>query len=302
MKTRQYWLFYLALLGIFTAGHAYAQFIISEDAVAPDTARQQPAPAAEPKREPSQASGLFTTTSDDVAPVTKKQEPQPAPLEKKPAKIKKMNDYRANFGNRVTIQHKGRKPAVFGKPVHAEDATLNDLVVALVPETFQVYGSDDVDMTVPVDGSDSSNWVVGMDYALKGTPYIATIDWDKKEINFSKDEKLKELEAAKVAKAAAKLEEEKKQVKTTKWVVSRDDGLLSIVLDKWCKNSNGQCVQFINQSSRDVPIDSEAEFNGTFHQCLGDLMTSIGQQVGRRFRWHLTSNNVLILTDDTIKD
>ena len=84
--------------------------------------------------------------------------------------------------------------------------------------------------------------------------------------------------------------------------VQSKDGLLSIVLDKWCKNSNGQCVQFINQSSRDVPIDSEAEFNGTFRQCLGDLMTSIGQQVGRRFRWHLTSNNVLILTDDTIKD
>jgi len=32
------------------------------------------------------------------------------------------------------------------------------------------------------------------------------------------------------------------------------------------------------------------------------LMKSVEQEVGRRFRWRLTSNNVLILSDDSIKD
>ena len=294
------------LLVVAFSGQSYAGFIISDDAIAPDNPPQQSQSSAK-IQSPATVPGSSVSPVTKPAPdATKAGQPVTSDQEKKTVRIKKQNEYRTNYGDRVAVRHKGRKPAVFGRQVHSSDATLGEMIVVLVPESFQVYSPDDVDMNMPVDGSDSSSWVSGLDYALKGTPYIAEIDWDKKEINLGKDEKIKELETAKAAKlaqdASKKQEEEKKAEKSTKWAVSRQDGLLSLTLDRWCKNSNGQCVQFINQSLHDVPIDSDAEFDGTFQKAVSDLMGSIEQQVGRRFRWKLTSNNVLILTDDSIRD
>ncbi len=309
---KQYWLVMAGgTMLVALSGQSYAGFIISEDALAPDSPPAQQRQSPTKTQPPATAPGSIFVQQPEAdtkpAPDAQKAGQMVASdQEKKTVRIKKQNEYRTNYSDRVAVRHKGRKPAVFGRQVHSADATLGEMIVVLVPESFQVYSPDDVDMNMPVDGSDSPSWVSGLDYALKGTPYIAEIDWDKKEINLGKDEKIKVLETAKAAKlaqdAAKKQEEEKKAEMITKWTVSRKDGLLSLTLDRWCKNSNGQCAQFLNQSLHDVPIDSDAEFNGTFRQAISDLMGSIEQQVGRRFRWKLTSNNVLILTDDSIRD
>lgn len=218
--------------------------------------------------------------------------------------------YRDEFGRRDVIKHLGRVPAVFGKPFKTDNARLSDFLLADVPESFAIFRTNDITMSDIVDGSENANWIEGLDYALKGTPYMATIDWNKREIELSKDEVVANAKADRDKKKAQAADEENakkiaaaEQLRVKTWSAIPEDGLLSIVLERWCKKAGaGRCVQFINNSSHDVPIDSIAEFRGEFREAVDGLMTSVTQQVGRRFKWSLTSNNVLILSDDHVRD
>ena len=340
-------------------GQALAQFIIADDAAhpqqdkewepsPPDASSQgrpnsgssiQVVPTPKAKNQPAQAQDAASSKAGNIGAGS----PLVSPIKK--VSIKNANQYRSDFPDRLTVQQKGRMPTLLGRTIQARDGNLADILTASVPDGFQVYVADGVDMDLQLPGEDG-NWVEIIRKSLVGTPYIAVIDWDKREVDIKIDPIIKQAEDAKAAakkadeeaKAAAQKQADEAKIATQKaadaakklddeakvaaqvradevkkladeaaamanhWHVSRNDGLLSIVLENWCKKATGQCVQFINQSSHDVPIDSDADFNGTFKQSVTDLMASVSKQVGRRFKWYLTSNNVLIMSDDLIRD
>lgn len=177
------------------------------------------------------------------------------------------------------IKHEGRKPAIFGKPVSFRDTTLSLLVLDIVPGYFQVFASDDVNMDVKIKGGKYENWVSALAAALQQTDYVVTIDWDKREVTFS---------------GASQGESLSQKI----WHVSLKDGLLSRVLSRWCKESDGECVKFINQSSFDLEIEGEMTISGDFYSAVEKLMASVYAQLGPVFRWKISSNKILVLSDD----
>lgn len=196
----------------------------------------------------------------------------------------------ATFGQvRTFVRHKGRKPAVFGKPVASQnETTLATLVVDVMPEQFQAFASGNVDMGTPIKGGKFQNWVAALTDALRETDYTATIDWDKREVLFDID--------AGDVEPSQRLSKVSRTAKT--WDARIKDGLLSRVLSRWCSESGGECDHFINQSTRDLVIEGEMVATGDFKSAVDQLMLSVSDQVGRVFRWRLAPNKVLILSDE----
>lgn len=225
-------------------------------------------------------------------------------------------NYRAELPDRVVIIDHGRRPSLFGKSIDVKDGSLSDILTQSIPDGYQIYGDTAVDMSVATQGS-NGRWIDVVAHALKGTNDMAVIDWSKREINIMVDpgigealkEKKRKEEEAKIAAALAEEEREsarldaeravrKAKYEASHWSVSADDGLLSMVLENWSKKAR---VQFVNRSSHDVPIESSAVFEGEFKEAVSSLMQSVAEQVGRKFRWYYTSNNVLILSDESAR-
>lgn len=194
------------------------------------------------------------------------------------------------FGQvRTYIRHKGRKPAVFGKPVTTQaDTTLGALVADVIPDQFQAFASGGVDMGAPVKGGKFQDWIAAFTTALRSTDYTATVDWDKREVSFDVESDEALLAGAKKREKPAKM-----------WEVRIKDGLLSQVLGRWCSESNGECARFINQSSRDLVIEGEMVATGDFSSAVNQLMSAVSDQSGQVFRWKISANNILILSDDS---
>lgn len=193
---------------------------------------------------------------------------------------------------RTFVKHQGRKPAVFGKAVNApSDVSLSEIVANVMPDTFQAFSADTVDMNVVVKGGKSSNWVSSLTNALRDTPYTATINWDKHEVFFDVDAQGGGVDSV------AKVE---KPLKT--WDVKISDGLLSQVIDKWCSEAgSGECARFVNQANRDLVIEGEMTVSGDFRSAISQLMAAVSDQVGGVFRWRIAPNKVLILSDDVVE-
>lgn len=249
---------------------ANAGFLVAEDAT------YEQAPAASRKAPPRSTEVRYA-------------EPQPARIVGR--KVISGDESEAAFGQvRTFIRHKGRKPAVFGKPVTSQsDTTLATLVVDVLPEQFQAFASGNVDMTTPVKGGKAQNWVAALTDALRETDYTATIDWDKREVLFDVD--------AGDVEPSAKVSKVSKPAKA--WEARIKDGLLSQVLARWCRESSGECDRFVNQSSHDLVIEGEMVATGDFKSAVDQLMMSVSDQVGRVFRWRLAPNKVLVLSDES---
>jgi hypothetical protein len=195
------------------------------------------------------------------------------------------------FGQvRTIVRHKGRKPAVYGKPVATQSTstTLSALVADVMPEQFQAFASDEVDMNIPVKGGASPNWIEAITTALRDSNYVATVDWDKKEVMFDIDK----------GDPAAVVERKKMAQKRKQWEVKLSDGILSQVLARWCKDSDGECVNFVNQSTKDLVIEGEMTTSGDFRSAVSQLMMAADPS-GRVFQWRLSPNKVLILSNGT---
>lgn len=194
------------------------------------------------------------------------------------------------FGQmRTFIKHKGRKPAVFGKPVLSQSSTtLSSLVVDVMPDQFQAFASPSVDMGVSVRGGKADNWVTALSGALRETDYVATVDWDKREVLFDVNDG-----SVEPRRAPNKVTSQKMS-----WNVNIKDGLLSRTLSRWCAESGGECVRFINQASNDMEIDGGMVVTGDFRSAVGQLMSAVKGQVGAVFQWKIATNKILILSDD----
>lgn len=195
------------------------------------------------------------------------------------------------FGQvRTIVKHKGRKPAVYGKPVATQSTsiTLSALVADVMPEQFQAFASDVVDMDIPVKGGASPNWIESITAALRDSNYVATVDWDKKEVMFDIDK----------GDPSAVAERKKMAQGRKQWEVKLGDGILSQVLTRWCKDSGGECVNFVNQSTKDLVIEGEMTTSGDFRTAVSQLMLSADPS-GRTFQWRLSPNKVLILSNGT---
>lgn len=188
---------------------------------------------------------------------------------------------------RTFVGHAGRKPAVFGRPVtSAESLTLSSLVATVMPETFQAFATESVDMQMQVKGGAAQDWIESLTTGLRGTPYTATVNWDKHEVSLDVDN-------SRDVKRDIPVAEKAKQ-----WDVSVSDGLLSQVLSRWCKDSAGECARFVNQSSHDMVIEGDLTVRGDFRTAIEQLMLSVADQAGRVFKWRISPNKILILSDE----
>jgi len=186
---------------------------------------------------------------------------------------------------RTIVKHKGRKPAIFGRPVSGvQDHTLSALVMDVMPVTFQAFAASDVNMESPVKVGAANNWIDAIAYALRDTPYTVTIDWDKKEISFDVDS-----DNLHVTR--------KEDSSTKKWEAKVSDGLLSSVLSRWCKESDGECGGFTSTASHDFEIGSDIVFSGSFKGATDQLILTINESAGNIFEIKQAAENKIVLSD-----
>lgn len=261
---------YVLVLAAFIPAASDAQFMVVEEPAATEPVKQV---LAAPVQQTAPAT-LRAIQRTDVAVAA----PQYVPGD---VSLGRMRTY---------IKHKGRKPAVFGRPVTSTAKnSLSGLVSEVMPESFQAFATNDVDMTSAVKGGNAQSWIEAIMLGLRDTGYTATVDWDKREVSFDLDTG----NVQPVAAAAVKPVKAEKQ-----WEVKVKDGLLSQVLSRWCKEAGDQCVRFNNQSTHDFVVEADSPFGSDFRDAVEGLMLSVKAQVGRVFKWRLSPNSVLILSDE----
>jgi len=193
------------------------------------------------------------------------------------------------------IIHKGKKPRRVGAGVNLNGtALLGDALVEIIPASYTVYASEGVDLDANMALMSGKNWVDALDATLLRSRYSAAIDWVTSEVIIAVDEDADRVVAgmgkrSRGAQAAEKV--------TQKWRVRLDDGLLSGVVERWCKESKGVCTKVTWNSTRDLPIEAEADLVGSFNEVLETIMSAVAESSGHDFSYVIHKNGVLSVFD-----
>lgn len=191
----------------------------------------------------------------------------------------------------TAIIHKGKKPRRIGSSVSVSGAApLNKALGKIVPAEFAVYAAEGVDLDANMALMSGRNWVDSLNATLLRSRYSAAIDWGTSDVVIAVDE-----DADRIVVGQAKKKMPKKDIRV--WAVRSDDGLLSGVIDRWCKESKKECKKVSWTSSHDLPIEAEASFSGTFAEAMASIMASVAESSGHQFNYVIHPNGVLSVLD-----
>lgn len=214
-----------------------------------------------------------------------------APTGKKIINVKGLRKVSGPVSKQTAIIHKGKRPRRIGNDVNLNGtATLGDALVQIIPSSFSIYAADGVDLDANMALMSGENWVEALDATLLRSNYSAAIDWGSSEIIIAVDESVGRVIAGQSGKKAPA-----NNVRT--WDVRAEDGLLSGTVERWCKESKGECNKVSWTSTRDVPIEVGATINGSFNEAIDTLMRSVAESTGHEFGYVIHANGVLTISD-----